>query len=81
MSIMKAKQKRFKKMIAGHGGWCDWQAPVMKGYLMKCCDCGLVHELEFKTFAETKQRRGGAYEIVEMPWPIRVLFRARRQRR
>lgn len=50
----------------------------MKGYHMKCCDCGLVHEMEFKAFAETRQRRNGAFEIVELPWPIRVLFRARR---
>lgn len=51
----------------------------MKGYLMKCCDCGLVHELEFKTFVETRQKRG-AFEMVDLPWPFRVLFRARRQR-
>jgi len=72
---------RFKKMIEGRGGWCEWQAPIMKGYKMKCCDCGLVHELQFKTFAETKQRRNGLFTIVELPWPIRVLFRARRQRK
>lgn len=70
---------RFKKMIEGRGGWCPWQAPVMKGYQMKCCDCGLVHELEFKAFVETAQKRG-AFQIVELPWPFRVLFRARRQR-
>lgn len=70
--------KRFKKMHAGRGGWCDWVAPVSKGYLMKCCDCGLVHEMEFKTFAETKQRKNGTFTIVELPWPIRTLFRARR---
>ena len=72
---------RFKTMIEGRGGWCEWQAPVMRGYLMKCCDCGLVHEMEFKTFAETRQKKNGMFTIVEMPWPIRVLFRARRQRR
>ena len=71
---------RFKRMVEGRGGWCDWQAPVMKGYLMKCCDCGLVHELEFKTFVETNQKRDGRFEMVELPWPIRVLFRARRTR-
>ena len=25
-----------------------WQQPVMEGYLMKCCDCGLVHEMDFR---------------------------------
>lgn len=71
---------RFKKMIEGRGGWCEWQAPIMNGHLMKCCDCGLEHELQFKTFIETRQKKNGTFTIVEMPWPVRVLFRARRRR-
>jgi hypothetical protein len=27
-------------------GWCEWVHPL-PGYLMQCCDCGLVHEVEF----------------------------------
>jgi hypothetical protein len=64
---------------AGHGGWSEWVYPVMRGYLFKCCDCGLVHEMQFKTFAETNQKRG-AFDIVPLPWPIRAMFRARRAR-
>lgn len=26
----------------------DWVRPVMNGYLMKCCDCNLVHKLNFR---------------------------------
>jgi len=26
----------------------DWIRPRMKGYLVKCCDCGLVHRINFK---------------------------------
>lgn len=26
----------------------EWIRPVMKGYRMLCCDCGLVHQLDFK---------------------------------
>lgn len=26
----------------------EWIRPVMKGYRMACCDCGLVHVLDFK---------------------------------
>ena len=26
----------------------EWVRPVMKGYRMMCCDCGLVHSLDFK---------------------------------
>jgi hypothetical protein len=28
-------------------GWCEWVEPVMRGYKMQCCDCGLIHEMEF----------------------------------
>ncbi len=44
--------KKFKKMVAGRGGWSEWQQPVMKGYLMKCCDCGLIHEMQFKALEQ-----------------------------
>lgn len=30
--------------------WSEWQQPIMKGYRMECCDCGLVHEVEFRVF-------------------------------
>ncbi len=26
----------------------DWITPIMRGYRMKCCDCGLVHRIDFK---------------------------------
>jgi hypothetical protein len=34
-----------EQMIAGKGGWSEWIHPL-PGYLLQCCDCGLVHELE-----------------------------------
>lgn len=72
---------RFKKMVATvRGGWTSWVYPrPNKSYFFKCCDCGLVHEMQFKTFAETKQKRG-AFQVHELPWPIRAMFRARRAR-
>jgi len=42
-----------KPMVAGRGGWSEWVEPVMKGYLMQCCDCGLIHEMQFKVFEQT----------------------------
>lgn len=42
----------------------EWVKPVMKDYRMQCCDCGLVHEMEFKVI---KWGRGH-----------KVKFRARR---
>ena len=26
----------------------EWIQPVRNGYLMACCDCGLVHEINFR---------------------------------
>ena len=26
----------------------QWVQPVRKGYKMSCCDCGLVHKLNFR---------------------------------
>jgi hypothetical protein len=28
--------------------WTPWVQPVPKNYRMACCDCGLVHNLEFR---------------------------------
>lgn len=35
--------KKYPKIKSG-----EWVRPVMKGYNMMCCDCGLVHTLNFK---------------------------------
>lgn len=34
---------RYEKPKAG-----EWVRPVMKGYKMACCDCSLVHRMNFK---------------------------------
>lgn len=26
----------------------EWVQPKRKGYKMRCCDCGLVHKLDFR---------------------------------
>jgi hypothetical protein len=35
----------FEVMEPDEDGWSEWIHPL-PGYLMQCCDCGLVHELE-----------------------------------
>lgn len=37
------KRKKFEKVPAG-----EWTQPIRNGYLMKCCDCGLVHSMDFR---------------------------------
>lgn len=29
-------------------GWTDWIQPIRRGYKMACCDCALVHNLDFR---------------------------------
>ena len=29
-------------------GWTDWVQPVRRGYKIACCDCGLVHSMNFR---------------------------------
>lgn len=26
----------------------EWVQPTRKGYLLQCCDCGLIHSLDFR---------------------------------
>lgn len=59
-------------------GWTEFVFPE-KNYWMQCCDCGLVHELEFSV-VKTEPAQGG-FHSDELPWPEnRVRFRARRSR-
>lgn len=45
----------------------EWVKPVMKGYKMMCCDCGLVHVIEFRVIKWGRGRK--------------VIFRASRNNR
>lgn len=73
-----SKRLKFKQQIPLKDGWCDWVYPKKdETFLFKCCDCGLVHELEFNSFIEGKRSRG-IFEVIELPKVIRTMFRARR---
>lgn len=39
---------RYKRMVENNGRWTEWVQPVRRGYKMACCDCGLVHNLDFR---------------------------------
>jgi hypothetical protein len=77
------KVRRLKPVKGDHGRkqWSDWQFPIMRGYLMACCDCGLVHEVDFKALLVTKTRKR---DWLYKPLPrtrFRVALRARRAER
>ena len=39
---------RYKQEMPGPDGWSRWIYPNPERYLMKCCDCGLVHRMQFR---------------------------------
>ncbi len=45
------KARAFPKQKAG-----KWVKPVERGYLMACCDCCLVHRLDFRVVGVRKKR-------------------------
>lgn len=45
----------------------QWVRPVRDGYRMACCDCGLVHEMDFRAIPWGRGRK--------------VIFRVRRNER
>lgn len=59
-------------------GWSDWIAPVMRNYKLGCCDCGLVHDLQFKVLEVTRNGKK-TFDGAEVNGH-RVLFRARRNK-
>lgn len=73
---------RYRREVEGDDGWSRWVQPVMRGYRLACCDCGLVHDMEFKALRRTGVVAGGTW----LARPLdddryRIEFRARRNNR
>jgi hypothetical protein len=41
--MAKGKKTKWEQL---HDG--EWRQPVKRGFLDQCCDCGLVHRMEFR---------------------------------
>ena len=54
--------------------WSDWVCPKPDQYFMKCCDCNLVHEMQFKV---VKYSEGDECDDVDDS-AVQAVFRARR---
>ena len=61
--------------VENEGDWSEWVCPDPEQYFMKCCDCGLVHEMQFKV---VKYSEGDECDAVDDP-DVRGIFRARRK--
>lgn len=56
--------------------------PKMTGYRMSCCDCGLVHRIDFELYRVLKERPNGTFTVQELPaGKLRIGLRAYRDRR
>jgi len=44
-AVKAQRGKRYKQVHAG-----EWVQPVRRGYKMACCDCGLVHIMDFRIY-------------------------------
>ncbi len=60
---MKFKQEK----VSAKGKWTNWINPKMTGYHMACCDCGLVHTINFRVFKIEKQHKNGRKEVILLP--------------
>lgn len=76
------KKPRLQRMHQEHevkNGWSRWVRPVMSKYFMACCDCGLVHRMQFVTVKVSHRWKDGRWNGEVLPSRnYRVMFRARR---
>lgn len=74
--------RKYPIMFEGTDGWSEWRHPL-PGHRMACCDCGLIHEMEFRIVRQVGP------EGPDGTWPsrapkekdLRVIFRAKRDKR
>ena len=58
------------------GGWTNWVCPKPDSYLMKCCDCGLVHEMQTRV-AKYEPKPSEDFVVPNDP-DLQTQFRVRR---
>jgi len=73
---------RFRKEKAVDGEWSRWVTPV-QDYKMACCDCGLVHNMQWRVLKVTDAHPDGMrFEAEEVPWgEYRIAIRVSRNKR
>ena len=68
----------------GDDGWSEWVSPTMRAgspYRMACCDCGLVHDMEFRVYRNQRSLGSGLWVVGPRQSGMKVMFRARRNNR
>jgi uncharacterized Zn finger protein len=68
-------QEFIKHEVNSLNDWSEWVCPDPKEYFMKCCDCGLVHEAQFRV---VKYDKDDNLKMIDNP-DIQSQFRMRRR--
>lgn len=73
---------RYPKQTEGEDGWTGWIMPAAN-YRMACCDCSLVHDMQFEAVKEEPDENApsGHSAVSEHIAGAKVIFRARRNNR
>jgi len=53
-----ADRRRGDKMKLKQVKTGEWVQPIRRGYRMACCDCGLIHHMDFRIYRGRVQMRG-----------------------
>jgi hypothetical protein len=64
---MKIRKFRKEKPV-GPRGFSRWVQPAVPKYMLACCDCSLVHEMQFRVVdsrAQFRARRAERYTAQE----------------
>ena len=69
-----------KEMVENFSDWSRWIAPVRRGHRIACCDCGSVHELQFRVVLQDGTETDmGTWRYDPRPVrDARVIYRARK---
>lgn len=52
---------------AKNSNWTNWQKPVMTNYALACCDCGLVHRVNFRCIKIEKKKGSTRSWAIPLP--------------
>jgi hypothetical protein len=72
-----AQTEFIKHEVENADDWSEWVCPDPKNYLMKCCDCGLVHEAQFGVVRYKSETERDDCDMVNDP-NLQAVFRMRR---
>ena len=72
-----AQPEFIKHEVKNADDWSEWVCPDPKNYLMKCCDCGLVHEAQFGVVRYKSETEREDCDMVDDP-NLQAVFRMRR---